>query len=265
MTTPDQDPIHIGRVALTVHDLAGVGAYYEEVVGLERLSGDREGTVLGAGGRPLLELRRDRAARRRSPREAGLFHTAFLLPSRDALGRWIGQAITAQTPVQGLSDHLVSEAVYLADPEGNGIEIYADRPREDWIWQNGTVEMVTEPLDVADLAAAATGPWQGAPAGTIIGHVHLQVGAVPEAEAFYRDRIGLDVTAHYPGATFLSSGGYHHHLAANIWNSRGAGQRQMPSTGLSEMAFVLREGARFPDPGEGFADPWGTPLRFLKA
>lgn len=264
-TTPDMDPISVARVVLTVHDLARVGDYYQKVLGLSRISGDAESLMLGAGERPLLELRRDPAARFRSPREAGLFHTAFLLPARADLGRWTKRAIEAQIPVQGLSDHLVSEAIYLADPEGNGIEIYADRPRDSWRWTDGSVAMTTEALDVESLLADAPGQWAGAPAGTMVGHVHLQVGSVIEAEAFYHGRLGFDITTHYPGAVFLATGGYHHHLAANIWNSRNAGPRQMPSTGLAEVVLNLREDAPVTAEAGLMKDPWGTPIRLSAA
>lgn len=260
MKTPDQDPISVGSIALTVHDLPKVRDYYERVVGLAILRSEGESAILGAGGRPLLELRRDREARFRSPREAGLFHTAFLLPTRAALGGWLRHAIEKRTPVQGLSDHIVSEAIYLADPEGNGIEIYADRPRDSWVWTKGSVGMATDPMDVDGVLAGAES-WDGAPDGTIVGHVHLQVGAIAPAEQFWRDRMGFDVTTHYPGASFFATGGYHHHLAANVWNSRNAGLRALPSTGLSELILNVRDPERRASLGEtGLADPWGTPV-----
>lgn len=266
MATSDA-PIRIGRVALTVNDLATVGDFYQRVVGLRRLSQDGGTMVLGAGDRPLLELREDRAARHR-PAEAGLFHTAFLLPGRIDLADWLGMAAARGLALDGASDHRVSEAVYLRDPEGNGIEIYADRPRDAWRWSGGEVAMATERLDVEGLLAAAAAPWAGAPLGTMVGHVHLQVGDVAEAERFYHGRLGFDVTTHYPGAAFFSTGGYHHHLAANVWNSRGAGPRAMPSTGLAELVLAVRDPARLAElggEGAGFADPWATPLRLEAA
>ncbi|MCL2429951.1 MAG: VOC family protein, partial [Alphaproteobacteria bacterium] len=145
----------MGRVALTVNDLGGVRAFYERIVGLHLLRQDGETALLGAGSDVLLELRRDSAARRRSPREAGLFHTAFLLPTRPDLGRWIKQAAATRAPVVGASDHAVSEAIYLSDPEGNGVEVYADRPASAWRWKDGVVEMPSNPLDVSDLIAHA--------------------------------------------------------------------------------------------------------------
>jgi catechol 2,3-dioxygenase len=255
--------LEIGRVALTVNDLPTVRAFYGGALGLQPLGGDGDVALLGAGDRVLLELRQDRSARRRSAREAGLFHTAFLLPSRAALGRWLRHAAGTQVPVQGASDHLVSEAIYLADPEGNGIEVYADKPRAAWPMEGGTLRMATEPMDVDGVAGAADGPWTSAPEGTVVGHVHLQVGDIAEAEAFYHGTLGFDVVTHYPGATFLGSGGYHHHLGANIWNSRNAGRRSFPSTGLADVeiladapaldALLGRTGGQ-----RHLADPWGT-------
>lgn len=263
----------MGRVALTVRDLKTVGDYYEQIIGLHKLSSDGESARYGVGSNVLLELRQDRAARQRSAREAGLFHSAFLLPSRADLGAWIKHAIARQAPVSGVADHLVSEAVYLNDPEGNGIEIYRDRDPSDWTWKGDRVEMSSDPLDVEGIIASARGgDWRGFPEGAVMGHVHLQVGSVAEAEQFYARDLGLEVTSHYPGAVFMAADRYHHHIAANVWNSRNAGPRDLPSTGLSEMvihiaperaaqmrkAAGLAEGA---DLGFDLRDPWNTPLR----
>jgi catechol 2,3-dioxygenase len=255
-------PVEIGHVSLVVRDLAGMTEFYRQAIGLREIGRDGESVSLGAGGRVLVELRSDPSARPRNPRDAGLFHTALLMPSRADLAAWLIHAANAQVRLQGASDHLVSEAIYLADPEGNGIEVYADRPRLGWYDAQGKVKIATEALDLNALARAATGPWQGAPEGAVVGHVHLQVGAVPEADAFYGGTLGLPVMATYPGASFFGSGGYHHHIAANIWNSRGAGRREPGAAGLAEVvlladaqehaAIVGRAG------GETFADPWGT-------
>jgi catechol 2,3-dioxygenase len=197
-----------------------------------------------------------------------------LLPTRGDLGRWTRWAINTQTKVEGASDHLVSEAIYLADPEGNGVEIYADRPAAQWKWNQGTIAMATEPLDIQDLLdSAGDQTWRGLPEGSTIGHVHLQVGEIAAAEEFYMAQLGFDVTCHYPGATFLSTGRYHHHIATNIWNSRGAQVRPERSTGLTDLQILtdnrqtmdaLR--ARLPEaalstdtPGSlAIRDPWGT-------
>lgn len=260
-------PIEIGHVALTVNDLTGMAAFYQSVLGLAPLSSDAATVRLGAGDKVLVELRADTAARRAGRREAGLFHTAFLMPDRKALARWLIHAAESRVPLQGASDHLVSEAIYLADPEGNGIEVYADRPRMAWYDASGAIKMDTLALDLNELASVADGPWTGAPEGEVVGHVHLQVGNVTRAEEFYRDTLGFDVAKHYPGASFLGSGGYHHHIGANIWNSRDAGLRNFPATGLAEL--VLRADADqlaavAPRAGATtLPDPWGTPVTLL--
>lgn len=261
-------PVRIAGLALTVRDMEAVAAFYRDVVGLQTLSGDRAVRTLGAGATPLLELRRDAAARPDDPRSAGLFHTAFLLPGRADLANWLGHAAEAGLRLDGASDHLVSEAVYLTDPEGNGVEIYADRPSELWGRQNGLVEMATAPLDVDDLLAAGSGRWTGAPDGSIVGHVHLRVGSLAPAEAFYAGTLGLEVACRYPGATFFGSGGYHHHVAGNIWRSRGAPARAEGATGLAEIRLVAdaeafeaiagRIGSA--EPELTLADPWGTAI-----
>ena len=277
MTTQMRASPHIGKVTLTVHDLEGVGGFYQEVIGLHRLGADKEALLLGVGGDVLLELRRDRAARRHSHREAGLFHTAFLLPTRPDLARWLGFVASKSVALQGASDHLVSEAIYLADPEGNGIEVYADRPRGAWTWAKGAIAMSTEPLDMQGLlSTAGDEPWRGFPEGGIVGHVHLQVGALPRAEAFYAGVLGLDITTHYTGATFYSWGGYHHHIATNIWNSRNAPPRTEPTTGLADVEIVAptpemiagirargpEAGAPVEDTPQGarLSDPWRTSI-----
>ena len=256
-------PLEIGHVALTVNDLPAVQSFYETAIGLEPVGGGGEAVLLGAAGRPFLELREDRHARRSSPREAGLFHTAFLLPSREALARWLVHAAERGVPLQGASDHLVSEAIYLADPEGNGIEVYVDKPRSAWPMDGGRIRMATERLDLNALARTAQDPWQGAPEGSVVGHVHLQVGEVAQAEAFYNGTLGFEIVTHYPGASFLGSGGYHHHLGANVWNSRGAPSRTYPSTGLAELGIVA-ESSEFDavlartGGTANLTDPWGT-------
>ncbi len=273
MTTETAKPLSMGRVSLTVNDLNAVSDYYQKAIGLHLLKSDGEVHDLGTGSDVLLQLRSDKSARRASPREAGLFHTAFLLPERGSLGRWIDHAIKDRVAVVGASDHIVSEAVYLTDPEGNGIEIYTDRPRASWKWKNGEVEMATYQLDIEPILRAGEGKaWKGFPAGSVVGHVHLQAGALPPAEDFYAKLLGFDITTNYPGATFYSAEGYHHHVATNIWNSRGAAPRSFPATGLVEMeirapqAFVTAAESRLKAPvahndrGLALADPWGTPV-----
>ncbi len=262
-------PIEIGRVALTVNDLDKVGRFYETALGLQPLSQDGSIARYGVGDRVLLELRADKAARRASHREAGLFHTAFLMPDRAALARWLIHAAETRVPLQGASDHLVSEAIYLADPEGNGIEVYVDRPRSAWTHNGKSIRMATDALDLNGLARSADGPWTGAPDGMVVGHVHLQVGTLPEAEAFYNGALGFDITTHYPGATFYGSGGYHHHLATNIWNSRGAGQRSQPATGLADVELLTDADSHAAISGRvggksTVTDPWGTSVTLTR-
>ncbi len=255
-------PVEVSHVALTVHDLAGMTAFYRQALGLEEVASVPGVSRLGVAGRPLIELRSDPAARKASPREAGLFHTAFLMPDRPALARWLRHAADTGLRLQGASDHLVSEAIYLSDPEGNGIEVYADRPRSAWHDATGAIKMATEALDLNALVQAADRPWSAAPEGLVVGHVHLQVGAIAEAEAFYSGVLGLPIMARYPGAAFYGSGGYHHHIATNVWNSRGAGSRNYPATGLAELTLAVDADALAAIKAKGRADrmedPWGT-------
>ncbi len=277
MAVDESSSLRIGTVVLTVHDLDRVGRFYREVLGLRDLGHDGDVLRLGTDTTVLLELRRDAKARLRSPRDAGLFHTAFLLPTRGDLGRWTRHAAEARVQIEGVADHGVSEAIYLSDPEGNGIEVYSDRPRSTWTWSGGTLAMRTDPLDTDALMRDA-GPtaWDGVPEGSTVGHVHLQVGAIAPAEAFYAGVLGVSLTARYPGASFFGSDGYHHHFGANIWNSRNAGQRTEPATGLTNVGVEVADAAtldaverRATEAGAAalrrgavlvLRDPWGTSL-----
>ncbi|MGR3322331.1 MAG: VOC family protein [Pseudooceanicola sp.] len=257
-------PLQIGRVVLKVRNLGEVAGFYQKNIGLTLLEGDGEHAVLGAGGTPLLELHKDAEAPRSGRREAGLFHTAFLLPERADLGAFLRHASDTKLPMQGASDHWVSEALYLDDPEGNGIEVYVDRPRAKWTHKDGEIAMATEPLDLKNLAEAAEKPWTSAPDGTVVGHVHLQVGALEASEDFMTRALGMDVTNRYPGANFYASGGYHHHLAGNIWNSRGAGPRAPDAAGLAAVEILGTEAglaAAGLEAGTALHDPWGTEFR----
>ena len=258
-------PISISRVGLRARDAESLAAYYKALLGFTEISRSGADITLGAHGRPLLVIESAPSAKPDDPRSAGLFHNAFLLPSRADLGRWIKFAIENRIAVQGASDHLVSEALYLTDPEGNGIEIYADRQPADWKWNGNQIAMATERLDV-DAVVGSVPPndmeWKGAPENTIIGHVHLRVGDPAEAERFWNDAFEFDTVAKYgPAAVFLSSGGYHHHIGANVWQSRGAGRRDDDLSGLSWLEMRATDG-RFA--GEK-TDPWGTVLRTVEA
>jgi catechol 2,3-dioxygenase len=268
-------PMRIGTVRLKVRDPEAVAAFYQRVLGLGTIEARDSRVVLGSGATPLLELEGDANLARRDPRQAGLFHTAFLMPTRGDLARWLAHAAAAKVPLHGASDHIVSEAIYLADPEGNGIEVYADRPLARWREASGELRMATDPLDLQDLLRqAGDRAWTGFPAGGSIGHVHLQVGDTEAADRFYRDVLGFDIAARYPGASFYGSGGYHHQLAGNVWNSRRAGQRPDGMAGLDSVGIILRDaatldgiGARAAAAGLSVArsdgalslpDPWGT-------
>jgi catechol 2,3-dioxygenase len=235
----------MGPVELTVADLDRSLGFYRSALGLEALERDGGTARVGAGGTTLLVLVEEPGATP-APRATGLFHFALLVPERADLARWLANAARERVQLQGLSDHFVSEAIYLADPDLHGIEVYADRPRERW---EGQVErMTTLPLDVQDLLgeleSPETAPFAGLPAGTRMGHVHLQVSSVPEAVQFYRDVLGLDLMATYGAqAAFLSAGGYHHHVGANTWNSLGAGPPPPGSAALRHATVVLPDGA----------------------
>lgn len=254
-------PIHVARVGLKARDAESLSAFYQAVVGLREL-GRSEGAIrLGAADRELLLIEEDRSAKPDDPRGAGLFHTAFLLPARADLGRWIRHAAASGIRIDGASDHLVSEALYLTDPEGNGIEIYADRSHERWTWNGSQVEMATLRLDldaVASAVPAGDPGWRGAPENTVVGHVHLRVGDPALAEAWWHETLNFDTVARYGRqAVFLSTGGYHHHIGANAWQSAGAGSRDAARTGLS---WVEMTGSGVVAAAD-HADPWGTAIR----
>lgn len=212
---------HVGGLTLQVSDLARSLAYYRDLLGLRVLEafGDRARLGVPGSDAPLVTLRSVPGTTPAGRRGAyGLFHFAILLPDRASLGRFVAHlASTGARP--GMSDHLVSEAIYLADPDGLGIEVYADRPRAAWRYEGGQLAMATEPLDVRDLVmAAGNTAWTGMPAGTTMGHMHLHVGDLEAADRFYRHGLGFDLTTWgYPGALFFSAGGYHHHLGTNTW------------------------------------------------
>lgn len=257
-------PVSVGKVGIRSRDAQALADYYMAVVGLQEVARRPGVIVLGAGDNGLLEIEEAKSLRPDDPRSAGLFHTAFLLPKRADLARWTQHAIDRQIRIDGASDHLVSEAIYLTDPEGNGIEIYTDRSPMAWQWDGSSVRMATEALDFQDLMsthAPKSGDWAGAPDGTIIGHVHLRVGDAREAEAWWNESMRFDTVARYgPSAVFLSTGGYHHHIGANVWHSRGAGQRDADRTGLGWVELKAKNG-----PSMAVTDPWGTEVRVLAA
>ena len=236
---------HIGPVCLTVADLDREREFYERAIGLRVLGdeGDADGSTLrlGADGTVAIELIGDPDAPPRRRGTTGLFHLAILVPSRADLASALRRVVGAGGPLAGASDHLVSESLYLADPEGNGIEVYRDRPREEWRRVDGQIEMATLPLDLDSLLAEqGEGESSHAPAGTRIGHVHLHVADLAAAEEFYAGVLGFDVTVRdYPGALFLSAGGYHHHIGVNTWAGEGAPAPPPGSRGLRRFEILL--------------------------
>ena len=230
----------LGPVALTVADLARSIAYYERL-GLEAGERSTGGVTLSAGPTPLLRLEEIPGA---PPADGhtGLFHFALLVPERADLARWLARAAAEELPLTGASDHFVSEALYLRDPDHHGIEIYWDRPRE--LWEGQVQRMGSWPLDLDDVMTALDEPRSGAadglPSGTVMGHVHLRVREVDEAVGFYRDVLGMDLMAHLGDqAAFLAAGGYHHHIGANTWESRGATPAPEGSATLRHLTIVL--------------------------
>jgi len=276
------DEARVGLVRLQVSDLSASLTYYTGVLGLRVVERESAVAVLGAeGGCGLIELHERRGARH-VPRRGllGFYHFAILLPDRAALGRFATHL--REVGVYAASaDHLVSEALYLADPDGLGIEVYADRPREQWPTNGREIAMATEPLDLRALVGAAGGePWTGMPAGTTIGHVHFHVDTLREAEAFYHSALGLDRVAwSYPGALFFSAGGYHHHVGTNTW-AAGAPVATREDARLLEWELCLPQAADVAAAAANAAqagydvrdagadrlitDPWGMTVRLTQ-
>jgi catechol 2,3-dioxygenase len=233
----------MGAVHLTVADLGRSLDYYRGSIGLEVLATEGGRARLGAAGVELLVLEEIPGAR---PADgfAGLYHFALLVPERADLARWLAHAARTRVPVTGASDHFVSEAIYLRDPDHHGIEIYWDRPRTLWEGQMG--RMGTWPLDLDGLLGELESrdePFRGQPAGTTMGHVHLRVAEIESTVRFYRDVLGFGLMAQLgPQAAFLSAGGYHHHLGANVWESRGAPPPPPGSTRLAQVTVLVPDG-----------------------
>jgi catechol 2,3-dioxygenase len=255
----------IGKVRLRVADIDALATFYERVVGLRAV--ERDGQVARLGpedGAPLIELESAPGAPAPPSFSTGLFHLAILVPDRVELARSLHRAAQAGWRLTGASDHLVSEALYLQDPEGNGIEIYRDRPRDQWNRDGDELRMATLPLDLegvlGELPPGEEGV-NGMPAATTMGHVHLQVADIPAAEAFYNGGVGLDVMVRsYPGALFLAAGGYHHHLGVNTWQSQGAPAPPEGALGLDRFELVFPDAASRDAAAERVAES-GDPVR----
>lgn len=272
----------LGRVRLQVADLERSVSFYERVLGLRVIRRGEDGAELGPHGedRTIVHLRQLRTARP-VPRRGllGLYHFAILLPDRASLGRFVAH-LGEIGAYAGMADHYVSEAIYLTDPDGLGIEVYADRPRDAWKYDERQIYMTTDQLNVDDLVRAGGGEkWSGMPAGTVLGHVHLYVDDIAKAEAFYHQALGFDkVVWSYPGALFMSAGGYHHHLGTNTW-ARGAPvatdadarllewEIVVPTKKDAEAAALHVKNAGYPVKEENgewtLTDPWGTNLRLV--
>ena len=242
MTLPSD--AHIGQVSLTVRDLDRSVRFYRDVLGCHESKRAGRTSWLGpAGGRTLLELHENQGAIPKPRRSGGLYHFAILVPSRAALGRSLRRLADQRWPMTGASDHLVSEALYLDDPDGLGIEIYRDRPREEWPMSNGQLLMATNPLDLPSLIdePGEEAHWGGLEAGTVMGHVHLHVPHLAAAEAFYCGEVGFAPTLRgYPGALFVAAGGYHHHLGLNTWAGVGAPPPPEQAVGLRSFTIDAR-------------------------
>jgi len=285
MTDLLADDTAMGAVTLNVADLDAMTSYYRDAVGLDVLSQDGPRTTLGRDARPIIILEHTPALKHAAPHEAGLFHTAILFDTEEALASAVF-SVAQKHPGRftGSSDHLVSKAFYFDDPEGNGVELYWDRDRSEWSWAHGTIEMGTifldpnrflqEHLTERALAGAGFGAAQ-------VGHVHLSVGDTAAAAEFYVSKLGFARTIEYPGqAVFVSAGGYHHHMAMNVWNSRGAGRRQRTlglgrvdivvpgADDLGELSERMRHyGVEARDDGRAvaFDDPWSNLIRVTAA
>jgi catechol 2,3-dioxygenase len=275
----------VGLLSLTVSNLDRSVAFYTDAIGLALLDRGDGTATLGVAGTPLLLLT-EQAGARPWPREqasyTGLYHFAILVPTRADLGRWVRHWLELGLPL-GQGDHLVSEALYLSDPDENGIEVYRDRPRGEWQWANGQVRMAADPVDIRGLLAEAERagePWTGLPAGTRLGHIHLQVGDIAQAAAFYHDILGFDIVAAMPSALFVSAGGYHHHIGMNTWHSKGAASAPADMVGLrfftvnfpTETARqevldrIAVAGLTTTQTGDAISvqDPWGNTLLLTK-
>lgn len=278
----------MGVVELLVSNMAEVMSFYTEGVGLTPLSDDGTRVVLGLGNTPVVTLVHSPSLRLPSRGDAGLFHTAIVFPDAGSLAKSFYSTIRRYNQLyQGSADHLVSRAFYFSDPEGNGVELYVDRPRSEWQWDNGSVAMATLTLDPMEFLQQNLDPnfaeSDAVPAGLSgeVGHVHLQVGDIPSARAFYVGALGFDETLMYgTQALFVSAGGYHHHMAMNTWNSSGAGARGatlglgkvdivLPSAGEVELtrARLIEHGIQIDDDGRALLvrDPWQNLVRISQA
>ena len=264
---------HVGRVRLAVSELERSVEFYRDVIGLAVVEQSGNLARLGVGETVLLELEAAPGVRARGrTKRLGLYHTAFLLPTREDLSAFV-RHLWKRAVRFGAGDHLVSEALYLVDPDGLEVEVYADRPRDSWTFDGAELQMATEAVRFAELPAVPDGAWQGAPAGSTVGHVHLYVGDLKAAADFYHTGLGLDImTWRFPGALFTSAGGYHHHVGLNTWAAASPVASEndarmlfwelvLPEEEIRSVASSLRgagfEESAMDDGAPCFVDPWG--------
>ncbi|MEH7335957.1 VOC family protein [Neobacillus drentensis] len=231
--------IYVGEVNIKVKNLDYSLNFYQNIIGFQVLEKTERKAVLTTDGKtPLLTLEQPANVIPKEGRTSGLYHFAILLPSRADLSVFLRHLLQTGYPL-GAADHYVSEALYLNDPDGNGIEVYRDRPSSEWTWNNGLVSMATEELDGQGILAESDAEWKGLPAGTLMGHIHLHVGDLQKAEEFYTKGLGFKVVSYYPQAAFLSTGGYHHHIAINTWQGVGVEAPPKNSVGLNWYTLVF--------------------------
>ncbi|WP_167751389.1 VOC family protein [Lentibacillus salicampi] len=230
---------YVGEVNINVTDLDQSLPFYEHVIGFNVLEQtDRKAVLTADGETPLLTLEQPADVLPKEGRTTGLFHFAILLPSRADLSAFLRHVANSGAQL-GASDHLVSEALYLNDPDGNGIEVYHDRPAIEWNWSDGQVSMSTEPLDAKSLLAESDQEWAGLPDKTVMGHIHLHVANLQNTEKFYVDGLDFQVVTNYPGALFTSTGNYHHHIGLNIWNGENAPAPTENRAGLNWYSLIF--------------------------
>ncbi|MBP1968378.1 catechol 2,3-dioxygenase [Virgibacillus natechei] len=231
---------YVGELSVNVTDLEKALTFYQDVIGFQILEqSERKASLTADGKTALLTLEQPENVQPKEGRTTGLFHFAILLPTRVDLSSFVNYLIKKGDVRLGASDHYVSEALYLSDPDGNGIEVYRDRPSSEWSWTNGEVSMGTEALDGDSLVAESNKEWNGLPSETIMGHIHLHVSDLQTTDKFYMDGLGFTVVTKYSGALFTSTADYHHHIGLNVWNGEGAPTPAKNSVGLNWYTLVF--------------------------
>lgn len=235
----EKPTVYVGEVNINVTDLEKALTFYQNIIGFKVLEKTEESAVLTADGKtPLLTLEQPSDVLPKEQKTTGLYHFAILLPSRSDLSAFLKHMIQTRTPI-GAADHYVSEALYLSDPDGNGIEVYHDRPASEWSWTDGQVAMATEQLDGDGILAESSQQWTSLPENTVMGHIHLHVADLKDTEEFYINGLGFQVVTNYPGALFTSTGDYHHHIGLNVWNGIGAKAPAKNSAGLNWFTLIF--------------------------